>query len=81
MKTTFDIADNILERTRAFARRRGITMKEMVEEGLEIVLQLREKRETRKIKPVTFKGKGLSPEYQSASWSDIRREIYRGRGA
>lgn len=81
MKTTFDIADNILSRSRAFARRKGVTLKELVEEGLELALARREKLVSKKIKPVTFKGKGLHPEFQSASWSEIRDEIYRGRGA
>lgn len=81
MKTTFDIADNILARSRSFARRRGVSLKELVEEGLELALERREKLVSKKIKPVTFKGNGKNPEFQSSSWSEIREEIYRGHGA
>ena len=29
-----------------------------------------------KVEPVTFKGKGLQPEFEDASWEKIRDAIY-----
>jgi hypothetical protein len=30
---------------------------------------------------VTFRGKGMTEEFENAGWDRIRDEIYRGRGA
>ncbi len=62
MKTTLDLADNILARAKAYARREGLTLRSLVEEGLELVLKKRENTEGYRYKPVTFKGKGLVGE-------------------
>ena len=31
--------------------------------------------------PVTYQGKGLSPEFRKVGWSGIREAAYEGRGA
>ena len=80
MKTTVDISDNLLRRAKKLARERSLTLKALIEEGLELVLGSREHRKPYKVKPVVFSGKGISPEFQQASWADIRRAAYEGRG-
>jgi len=74
MKTTLDIADDLFLRTKSVANKRGVTFRDMVMQGLSLVLES-ESRAV-KIKPVTFKGKGLSPEFQNAGWSKIRDTAY-----
>ena len=81
MKTTIDIASNILVRSKELARRERTTLRNLVEEGLELVLEQRVARGKVKIKPVTFRGRGLRPEYRSADWDRIRDAAYKGRGA
>jgi len=81
VKTTIDIADNLLNRARQLARREKSTLKELTEEGLQLVLSRRERPEPRKIKPVVVRGKGLSPAFRGKPWAQFRDEIYRDSGA
>jgi hypothetical protein len=81
VKTTVDIADSLLRRAKAAARREGTTLKNLTEEGLELALARRASRTRPAIKPVVFGGDGLSPEFRGKSWSDIRDEIYKGYGS
>ena len=43
MKTTVDIADNLLNRAKELARRERRTLKDLTEEGLELALTARER--------------------------------------
>lgn len=81
MKTTIDIADSLLRRVKAAARRENTTLKSLTEEGLELALARRASRSRPAIEPVVFGGNGLSPEFRGRSWSDIRDEIYKGSGS
>jgi hypothetical protein len=82
MKTTVELPDDLLERSKAVAQRENSTLKALIEEGLR--LALRERTRTRKraapfaVKP--FQGDGLSPEFAAAGWERVRDEIYRDRG-
>jgi len=81
MKTTIDISDNLLNRTKELARKEKTTLKELTEEGLQLVLSKRSKRIARKVKPEVFQGQGLSSEFRGKSWAEFREEIYRGYGS
>ena len=81
MKTTIDIADNIMRQAKALARREHVTFRELVEEGLERVVADHAKATERAVTPVTFRGRGLSREYQGASWTKLRDAAYEGRGS
>lgn len=80
MKTTFDIASNILSRSRELAKREHVPLKGLVEEGLLLVIERHESRPTEKVRPVTFRGNGLSREFSDASWRDLRDAAYAGHG-
>ena len=80
MKTTIDLSDNLLKRAKELARKEHLTLKELAEEGLAMVLDARERRKPCKVKPVVVGGKGLAPEFREAPWTEIRKEIYRGQG-
>ena len=80
MKTTIDIADNIMDRSRQVARAEKSTFRDLVEEGLLLVIDRRTKTKKTKVEPVTVKGKGLSPEFYNASWTQIRQAAYEGHG-
>jgi hypothetical protein len=81
MKTTIDISNNLLDRVKELARKEKTTLKELTEEGLSLVLKEHALRKPRTIEPVVFDGQGLSEEFMSKSWAEIRDEIYKGYGA
>jgi hypothetical protein len=74
MKTTIEIADSLLLRAKARARERHITLRSLIEESLAATLE--QPVRTAQVKPVTFKGNGLSREFEDASWNKIRNAIY-----
>ncbi|MCP5109772.1 MAG: DUF2191 domain-containing protein [bacterium] len=80
MKTTVDIASNILTQAKDLAHKEETTLRQLVQEGLELVIRQRAARRSR-VRPVTFGGKGLSAEFRGAGWSTIRDAAYRGRGS
>ena len=75
MKTTIEIADSLLLRAKARAREKHITLRSLIEESLAATLD--QPVPAARVKPVTFKGKGLSREFEGASWDQIRDAIYR----
>ena len=82
MKTTIEIADDLFERAQRLAQKEKITFRALTERGLRLVLSKGQSSTRKKLPPlVTFRGKGLTREFQNASWEKIRDEIYRGRGA
>jgi hypothetical protein len=81
MKTTIEISDNLLHRARTLARREKTTLRQITEEGLQLVLSRREEGPGKKVKPVIFQGRGLSPAFHGKSWAELRDEIYRGYGS
>ncbi len=81
MKTTLDISDPLLEQAKAIAVRDGVTLRSLVEQGLENILAERQKASRPfKLKRASVKGEGLNPELANASWSTLRDIIYEGRG-
>ena len=80
MKTTIDIASSILRRSKEIAKRDNVTLRALVEEGLDLVIARRTARRRAAVKPVTFRGKGLTKEFRGASWEQVRAAAYRGHG-
>jgi hypothetical protein len=66
VKTTIEIADDLLARSRKLADRRGVTLRALVEEGLRLVLKTRAAGETRAFLLPTFGGSGLTERYRDA---------------
>lgn len=81
MKTTLDITESLLDDARKMARREGTTLRALVEQGLRRVLSEKNKPRPRfQLRRASFKGHGLHPEMQGASWEQILDKIYEGRG-
>lgn len=74
MKTTIEIADGLLLRAKARAREKHITLRSLIEQSLSATLD--QPVRAVQVKPVTFKGNGLSREFEDASWNKIRDAIY-----
>ena len=72
MKTTLDISDPLLRDARKIAAREGTTLRALVEQGLrQIVAAKKKRRPAFRFRQVTFRGNGLRPELQDASWERI----------
>lgn len=82
MKTTFDIPEPLLRDVQALARERRTTTKSLVEQALRKLLDAEHETEPFVLRDASFKGGGgLTPEFENATWDEIRDEIYRGHGA
>jgi hypothetical protein len=81
MKTTIDIADPLLNRAKQLAADEGITLRELVEDGLRRAIEEREKRPPFRLRRASFRGEGVQPGIVEGSWEQIRDLIYEGRGA
>ena len=76
MKTTVDIADDLLLRAKQEAEASRTTLRSLIEEGLREILGRKSAAKRRAIKPVTFRGRGLRPEFRGTGWDGIRDAIY-----
>ena len=81
MKSTVDIADNLLAEAKQAAARDGTTLRALVEAGLRQVLRERRARSAPfALRRASFKGKGLRTELQGQPWEHIRSLAYEDRG-
>lgn len=82
MKTTIELPDALFAEARRFADDHGITMKALIEQGLREAMAKQEDKPF-KLRDGSVGGNGLTPEFQDASWEQIRDMIYdpvEGRG-
>jgi hypothetical protein len=81
MKTTVEISDPLLRDARKVAAREGTTLRALIEQGLRRILGERKKPKSAfRLRDASFKGRGLHPDMQGATWEQIREKIYEGRG-
>jgi hypothetical protein len=80
MKTTVDIADDLAIKAKALARKKGTTLRALIEDGLRQQLEQAGKKNAFVLRDGSVGGNGLNPEFQGRSWEAIRDEIYKGRG-
>jgi len=81
MKTTVEISDSLLREARRLAAREGITLRTLVERGLLRVISETKYGTPFKLRRASFKGKGLHPDLQDASWERLRDLAYQDRGS
>jgi hypothetical protein len=77
MKTTVEIPDALLDRARRHARRRGRPVRELIEEGLRLVLDA-ESGATYRLPDCSVGDEEAPDPLESLSWQDLRNEIYGG---
>ena len=77
MKTTIDIADDLLARAKREARRERKTLRDVVEEALRQRLVAPASRKTFRLKKHPFKGKGRQPGVAEGQWETVRDLIHR----
>jgi hypothetical protein len=81
MKTTLEISTPLLRRAKKVAAAEGITLRALVEQGLDEALTKRSRRPVKAPPLVTFRGSGMNPEFAASGWDKVRDAIYEGRGS
>ena len=82
MRTSIELSDSLLEwRARRLARKRGLTLRALVEEGLRRVLADSDTAPAFRLEDVTFGEGGLIDALSEADWERIRDLSYEGRGS
>ncbi|MDR0458370.1 MAG: type II toxin-antitoxin system VapB family antitoxin [Burkholderiaceae bacterium] len=81
MKTTIELPEPLFAQARRYAGARNMTMKTLVEQGLRKVMAEKKDAPKFKLRDGSVGGNGLTPEFQNASWEQIRDAIYEGHGA
>ncbi len=80
MKITIDLDDPLLTKAKQLASNRRQTLRTVVEHAIRLALRESEnEKEKFELKDARVNGGGLSSEFKSASWSDIREPTYTGR--
>lgn len=79
MKTTVDISDALLTEARRTARRKGTTLKALIEQGLRTVLDEEADRPAFALRDVSVTGDGLQRDVRGAGWDEIRDLAYGDR--
>jgi hypothetical protein len=81
MKTTVEISPSLFAEARRCAQAEHTTLKALIETGLRRVLADQKNKPAFKLRDGSFRGDGLTHEFQNADWEQIRDAIYEGRGA
>jgi hypothetical protein len=81
MKTTVEISGSLLREAHRLAARERVTLRTLVERGLNRVVAENEHGAPFKLRPARFKGKGRQTELNGASWDTLRDMAYEDRGA
>jgi hypothetical protein len=78
MKTTIDIADDLLLRAKRVAEKENTTLKSIAEEGLRLALERRRRgKGAVPIEPHVVTGRGAPPDL---SWPNLRELLYGDEG-
>lgn len=81
MRTSFEIPESLFKRAKNAARRRGITMRELVIDGLQRALDSERARAERyRLKDCSAGEGGLIEGLSETDREEIRRRSYEGRG-
>ena len=81
MKTTIELPGELIRQACRVAQQEGTSLRALVEEGLQRSLEARRQTMRRPLDFPIYGGSGRTHEVQGASWSDVRDEVYRERGA
>ncbi len=76
MKTTLDIHDELFARAKQRARETGRPLRAVVEEGLRLVLEVREPAATYQMPDRSVGDPSARDPLENLTWDDLRREIY-----
>ena len=76
MRTTLELSDVLAEQAKALAKKRGSSMKALIEEGLRKVVEEEARRERNfQLRDASVDGGGLAPGVE-LEWGTIRHFLY-----
>jgi predicted transcriptional regulator len=81
MRTSFELSDALLDRARKLAKRRGTTLRAVLEEALRRFLAEGDAPQPFRLRDVTFGEAGLTEGLSEHDWERIRELAYEGRGS
>lgn len=76
MKTTVDLPDGLLREAQQAAHEDNTSLKALIVAGLHTVLESRKRPEPFVLRDGSVPGNGLHPEFQGASWQQLRDAAY-----
>ncbi len=77
MKTTIDLADDVLTKAKEEARRDGKTLRQVVEQALRQHLTASKPHGSFRLRRHPFNGKGRQPGVAEGDWASVRDLIHR----
>ena len=80
MKTTVEIADDLLRRAKALATARNTTLRAVIEQGLRQVLRKEGTPTDFTLQDASVDGHGLKDEFRDMDWAAMREAAYEDRG-
>jgi hypothetical protein len=81
MKTTVEIAEDLLRHAKTVAAKEHTTLRALIEEGLLWALARRRQRGSFKLRKASVRGKGVQSGVVEGDGAALRDAIYRGRGS
>lgn len=81
MKTTVEIAEDLLRQAKAVAHRERTTLRALLEEGLRWALGKRRRKGGFHLRDASVGGKSVQPGVNEGDWGAVRDSIYAGRGS
>ena len=76
MKTTIDITEDLALKAKKLAASKGTTLRAIIEDGIRLSLEAEQHAKKFHLIDRSVKGRGLQPEFEGKSWSDIREAAY-----
>jgi hypothetical protein len=76
MKTTVEIPDSLFAEAKRLAEKENTTLRAVIEQGLRRVLADHKGTPAFKLRDGSVGGNGLTPEFRSATWEQIRDLIH-----
>ena len=80
MKTTIELAEDLVSQAKAHAAKEKTTLRALVERGLRSVLDADARPDAFRLRDASVGGSGLCAEFRGAGWQRIRETVYEGRG-
>ncbi len=81
MKTTVEIAEDLLRAAKSVAGKERTTLRALLEEGLRLALDQRKRRHSFQLRDASVRGHGVQPGVVEGDWAGVRGSIYEGRGS
>ena len=81
MKTTIELSDELAKQAKAYAARKHIPLRAVIEKGIRQVLRNDRSTPKFKLRDASVGGNGLQKDFHGADWDKIRDAAYQGRGS